>query len=130
MFKDTETSLLVTCGGRGLRMFQWSFGWDLAEGIPGTCPHRPVPLDRPGGKSRREISNEAANFVRSLAHARARSTPVDLKQATVAASVQGFHRPCPKPGSGQVHLSETPSAKASGMPCFSMPLNESNITSV
>ena len=36
-----------------------------------------------GGK----VSNEAANFVRSLAHARARSAPVHLKQATIAASV-------------------------------------------
>ena len=33
------------------------------------------------------FSNEAANFVRSLAHARARSAPVHLKQATIAASV-------------------------------------------
>ena len=60
-------------------------------------PRRPVPWGSAttgrcrlivlGVEARGTFSNEAANFVGSLAHARARSAPVHLKQATVAASV-------------------------------------------
>ena len=32
------------------------------EGIPRTCPHRPVPLDRSGGRSRREIQQRGSQL--------------------------------------------------------------------